>query len=134
MDAASKFLRQCIDEGRMTEVEYDEVRLGRESSGCTPPPWKFWACLLPKELREQGLTVRDCEIYSNYPGWPMVDIAARFGLTIGKVQSAIGRTRRLLPSLQNDPSGNQGLPNLSHMMPIDSPDMRDPSLRVTIMF
>jgi len=133
-DAADKFLTQRVDDGSITQAERDEVRLGRESSGCTPPLWVYWSVLLPKDLVDAGLTVRDCEIYSNYPGWMKKDIAVRFGITPRAVQTSLDRVRRLLPSLQNDPNGRLGLPNLSHMISLDAPDTPEPDPRRAIKF
>ncbi|MCP4541725.1 MAG: hypothetical protein GY832_31725 [Chloroflexi bacterium] len=68
----------------------------------------------------------DCEIYSNYPAWTLAGIAEHLGITDGVVRSALARVRRTLPSLRNDPSGNRGLPSLSHMIPLDAPGTHEP--------
>jgi len=128
MDKADSFLRQCVIDGRMTEAEYLSVRLDRESSECTRPDWKEFTAVPDDVLAPLGLTVRDCEIYINYPAWTLAAIAERTGITIKSVRRALARVRGCFPSLCNDPSGNQGLPNLSHMIPLDAPNVYEPDI------
>jgi len=129
MDAADKFLEQCLADGRLTPAEYDEVRPGRESSGCVRPEWK----MCEYDPQYTGLERQDCEIYINYPAWTLKEIAAHLGTTVGFVRASLARVRRLLPSLQNDPGGNQGLPSLSHMIPLDAPN-HEPDLSTATKF
>ena len=112
------WLKQQVAEGQLSQEEYESVSLDRETSGCTRPEWMWWdyskAELPPK------LDCVDAAIYTNYPAWTMREIADRLCMTRSAVQRAISRVRRMYPGLRNDPSGDQGLPNLSHMRPIDS--------------
>jgi len=134
MDDADKFLKQCVNDGRITQDEFDEVRLGRESSGCIRPEWRRWVRPITMELQRQGLTVRDCEAYINYPAWTLAGVAEKLGVTVDTVRGAHKRVRRLLRPLQKDPSGDQGLPNLSHMIPLDDPNVRDPGIDGALQF
>lgn len=110
------WLKQQVVSGRLSQDEYTAVSLDRESSGCIRPEWREWLSpVLPIELQ-----LEDAEIYINYPAWTEQEIANRLGMSKRAVQRALARVRRTYPSLRNDPDGRQGLPNLSHMQPIDS--------------
>ena len=120
-DRTDKWLQSQMRAGRLSREEYDAVSLDRESSGCARPEWKEWVG--PSWI--VGLTIQECEIYSNYPAWTIKEIASRLDVTKSYVKRALARVRRMYQSLQNDPVVLDGLPNLSHMVPIDSGSYED---------
>ena len=121
---AQAFLDQCVRDGRITQEECDAVAVGRESSGCGEPRWK-WCRINPKRLIE-GVSLRDCDIYTNYPAWSMGEIAKFLGITVRTVRCSLIRIHRLLPSLKRDPTRQYGLPDLSTMKPLGLPGIPGP--------
>lgn len=120
MDAADKFLKQCVEDGKLSLAEYESVRLGRERQCDPPAEWKRWT-MWPAEWAPPGkfdICTQDVEIYINYPAWTQQQVADHLGITRYQVQASLKRVRAAFPSLQNDPMP-RGIPELDHMVSLD---------------
>lgn len=118
------FLKQCVSDGRMSQEEYNSLRQGRESSGCVRPEWVVFP-LKAHPLKE--IAVRDCEIWLNYPAWALAELAAHEGMTISAVRASLRRVCGVM-GCGVDPAARRGLPSLNHMIPLDAPNTKEPSI------
>jgi len=121
-----KWLQEQVAAGRITQAEYDEIRLGR-TRRCEPAtewrecPWDdvtmhYWIAIT------HAVSVRDLTIYLNYPAWTQKAIAERLGISQRSVRDALARVRRAFPSLAHDTQKAIGLPELRNMVSLDRSD------------
>lgn len=110
-----RFLRRCAAEGRMTQTEYDELRLDHYSAG-TKPEWVE----LPKEMGDAifqllGVASIETTIYLNSETMSQLEIAKRLQVSRGFVREALEHMYSVLPELRDRAGNGNAIPALRKM-------------------
>lgn len=118
-DAADEFLQDCVKTGRISQHEYDSVRLDRERMYDPPEQWVRWEG--PDLQDTHGISIQECEIYINYPAWTHEQIADRLRISRRTVGNILSRVRDAF-NIPGEPR-LRALPQLRDMVPLDGPDV-----------
>lgn len=110
-----QFLRECVDAGRLSQEEYDELRLDHYSAG-TKPEW----IELPAELYDElynrfGLMGVELEAYLNSEAWSQEEIAEYLVISRCLVRKCLERVYGALPELRDRAGNSNAIPALRKM-------------------
>ena len=114
-ERTDRFLRDCVADGRMSQAEYDELRLDHYSAD-TRPAWVSLPIELGDELRKRvGLSLTDVEVYLNSETMTQLEIAVYLRVGRQRIRESLARVYAALPELRGWAGSNRAVPALRKM-------------------